>query len=285
MATKRDYYEILGVKKGASDAEIKAAYRAAALKWHPDRNKAPEATEKFKEINEAFEVLSNPQKKAGYDQFGHAGVGGAHYGAGSQQGPFSYTYNTGNLNDIFESMGFGGVGGASDPFDIFESFFGVRSPHSRARQKAVYHLRISFEEAANGVEKEVKIDGKNKKIKIPAGVDSGMRIRFTDFDITLEVAPSKIFQREGADLYYEHKVSYVDAILGTNIQVPTLEKRIELRVKPGTQPNTVIRLKDFGMPHPNSSRRGDLYIVIKIEIPTTVSTKQRKLLEELKKIP
>lgn len=285
MATKRDYYEVLGVKKGTAEAEIKQAYKKKALEWHPDRNKAADATEKFKEINEAFEVLSNPQKKAAYDQFGHAGMGGAHYGAGQQSGPFSYSYNTGNLNDIFESIGFGGQSGFSDPFDIFESFFGGRSPFSSSQQhrRHVYHLRIAFNEAAHGVTKTVKLDGETKTVKIPAGIESGNRIRFQNFDITIEIEPSKLYQREGADLYYEHKVNYIDAILGTTISVPTLDKNVQLKVKPGTQPNTVIRLKGFGMPHVHSTAQGDLYVVLKIEIPVSVSGRAKKLLEELQK--
>jgi DnaJ-class molecular chaperone len=143
----RDYYEVLGVSKEASEAEIKKAYRKLALEWHPDRNKSPEASEKFKEINEAFEVLSDPQKKARYDQFGHSGVKGQAASGFGQQGPFSYTYS-GNLDDLFEQFGFGG---GSDPFDIFESFFGFRTPRSQRRaQKPLYEIKISFEEACTG---------------------------------------------------------------------------------------------------------------------------------------
>jgi len=288
MVNKRDYYEVLGLSKTASADEIKRAYRKLALEWHPDRNKSVNATEKFKEINEAFEVLHDEKKRQTYDQFGHAGVSGQSPfgGAGGQQGPFSYTYSgSGNINDIFDQFGFGGgQGGQVDPFDIFESFFGFRSPYSGRQQKRrnVYQLNLTFEEAARGVEKEFVIQGHNRKVKIPAGVDTGNRIRFEEFDIQVEVAPSKMYRREGQDIYIEQKVHYVDAILGATLMVPTLEKNVRISVKPGTQPNTIIRLKGFGLPHPNSRNKGDLYVVVKVEIPSNITHQQRKLLEELK---
>jgi len=279
----QDYYQTLGVSKQATAEEIKKAYRKLALEWHPDRNKAANATEKFKAINEAFEVLSDPQKRARYDQFGHAGVKNAG-AAGHPGGTYGYS---GNINDIFESFGFGGAGGNVDPFDIFESFFGFRTPGGgspRRAQKTMYQLRISFEEAAHGVEKQFVIRGKNKTIKIPPGVDSGMRIRFTDFDILLEVTPSTKYHREGQDLYLEQNVSYVDAILGKELSVPTLEKNVRVKIKPGTQPNTLVRLKGFGLPYPNSNRQGDFYVVIKIKIPAAVSGREKQHLQEIKKL-
>ncbi len=283
MATKRDYYEILGVTKSASADEIKQAYRKAAMQWHPDRNKSPDATEKFKEINEAFEILSDSKKKQMYDQFGHTGMGGQ-YGQAQQRGSSSYSYSTGNLNDIFESMGFGGAGGFSDPFDIFESFFGGRATRQQQQRKPIHHIRISFNEAAAGTEREIRLsNNQKKKVKIPAGIDSGMRIRYEEFDITIEVEPSPLYQRENQDLYFEKKLNYLDAILGTEIEIPALTKKVQLKIKPGTQPNTVVRLKGFGLPYPNSQQIGDLYIVLKIEIPAQVSGKERKILEQLRK--
>ncbi len=286
MAAQKDYYEVLGLDKNASQEEIKKAYRKLALEWHPDRNKSPEATEKFKQINEAFEVLSDPQKRQAYDQFGHAGIGaGGPFSQSYRQGPFTYTYTSGDLNDLFENLGFSGEGGFSNPFDIFESFFGVRSPFSaRRRHKPVYHLKISFLEAIKGTEKETVIKGERKKIKIPAGVDTGTKIRFQDFDIVVEVIPSDIFHREGQNLYHELQLNYLDAILGKTVEIPTPEKNLKLKIKPGTQPNTMIRLRGFGVPYLNSRQKGDLYIIIKVKIPQSLSQKEKKLIEELKKL-
>jgi DnaJ-class molecular chaperone len=284
--TKRDYYEILGLKKGASDAEIKQAYRNLALKWHPDVNKATGAHEKFKEINEAYEVLSNPQKKTQYDQFGHSGnpFGQGQSAAG---GNYSYSYS-GNLNDILENLGFGGAGngnaGFSNPFDIFESFFGGASPYSRQQtRRPVYRIKVTFLEAGNGVTKDVNINGKNKTIKIPAGVDSGMRIRFSDFDLQIEVEKSTKYHREDQDIYYEAEISYLEAIFGCELQIPLLNKITTIKVKPGTQPNTLVRLRGFGLPHPNSpNQHGDFYIVLKVKIPTKLSFQEKRTLENLR---
>lgn len=274
-----DYYQTLGVSKTASADEIKKAYRKLALEWHPDRNKSAEAAKKFTKINQAFEVLSDPQKRQTYDRFGEAGVKQSQTPG---QGQSSYTYS-GNINDIFQQFGFGGGGGDySDPFDIFESFFGFRTPNNRRAQKQIYQLRIKFEEAATGVQKRFVIRGENKTIKIPAGVDTGMRIRFKDFDILLEVEPSTKYHRENQDLYFEQRISYLTAILGGEIKVPTLQKEVKLRIKPGTQPNTLVRLKGFGLPYPNSNRVGDFYVIVKINIPTRISQKEKQLLNQLK---
>lgn len=279
----RDYYEVLGVSKNANEQEIKKAYRKLALEWHPDRNKSPQASDKFKEINEAFEVISDPQKKARYDQFGHSGVKGQSSAGPGQQGPFSYSYS-GNLNDLFEQFGFGG---GSDPFDIFESFFGFRTPRGqRPAQKPIYQIKISFEEACQGAQRQVVIRGENKTIKIPAGVDTGTRMRFTNFDIVIQVEPNSKYHREGQDLYYEYSLSYLDAILGTTIKVPVLQKEIKVKIRPGTQPNTVIRLGGFGLPYPASSWRqktkGDFYVIVKVILPDKLKPQEKQLLEKLR---
>ena len=184
MTTKRDFYEVLGVAKTASAAELKKAYRQLALKYHPDRNKAADAAEKFKEISEAYEVLGNQEKKKTYDQYGHAafdpsqGFGGFK-GGGSQtyrQGPFTYTYTTGGAPG-----GDANFGGFSDPFEIFESFFGGNRGGFRQTRIPRYGLTIEFMEAVKGCQRTLVHQGKEYKIKIPAGADDGTRIRFNEF--------------------------------------------------------------------------------------------------------
>ncbi len=288
----KDPYSTLGISKTASDAEIKAAYRKAALEWHPDRNKDPKASEKFKEVTEAYEVLSNPQKKQNYDQFGSAGGpfgGGASAGGygDPKQGPFSYTYRTygsgQQQQNPFEGADFGGFG---DPFEIFEQFFGGgfssgQGGRARARRQ-VYSLEITFMEAVKGVEKTVNMAGKQMKIKIPAGVDNGQRVRFGDFDIQLEVSPDPRFQREGLDLFVESEVSFPDAVLGTTIEVPTVDGVVSLKVPAGTQPDSLIRLREKGVKSPQSNRVGNQYVKIKITIPSKLSGEQKRLLEEFR---
>ena len=282
-----DYYETLGVSKNASDAEIKSSYRKQALKWHPDRNKSPEATVKFKEINKAFEVLSNPQKKQMYDQYGSeafekGGFGGSGQpGYGYRQGPFTYTYSSSGENP-FEGVDFGGF---SDPFEIFEQFFGFQSPFQRGGRRArrdVYELELTFAEAVHGVEKHTVIKGDRKTIKIPAGVDSGMRIRFSDFDVQVSVGRHPYFRREGQDIYFEKEISYPLAVLGGTVEVETIDNTVTLKIRPGTRSGTTVRLRSQGVPHPNSSRRGDQYVVFRIKVPDRVSSKGKRLLEELK---
>lgn len=282
MPSTKDFYEVLGVSKNASDAELKAAYRKAALQWHPDRNKAPQASEKFKEVNEAYEVLSNPQKRQAYDQFGSAAFdqqsaqGGPAWGG---QGPFSYSYRTygGNQGENPFEGAFGG--GFSDPFEIFEQFFGGGgfSSTRQGRRRSSYQLEIDFMDAVKGAEKQVEINGKEMKIKIPAGVDDGTRVRFGDFDIILAVRPDKTFQREGPNIYVNAEIEYPDAVLGTTIDVPTIDGTVSLKIPAGTQPDTMIRLRGRGV------KGGDQYVRIKIKIPSKVSGEQRRILEDLQK--
>ena len=282
MADTKDYYSILGVGKSASADELKRAYRKLALQWHPDRHQGTDkkqAEEKFKEINKAYEVLSNPQKKQTYDQFGRAafeqsGYGSAAGGAspfagGFQQGPFTYT------EDIF--------GGFSDPFEIFEQFFGGgASPFGgRSRQrKPVYAITIDFMEAVQGVEKEVSIDGNKRTIKIPAGVDDHTRIRFSEFDLMISVRPSRQFQRKEQDIYIDFPISFATAALGDTIEIPTIDGTITLKIRPGTQPNTLVRLRGRGVPYPNSRGRGDQYVRILIHVPANLTRRQKELLRE-----
>ncbi len=284
MATKRDYYDILGVTKSSSSSDLKSAYRKLALKWHPDKNKEPGAEAKFKEINEAYEVLSNPDKKAKYDQFGHAafdpsaGFGGGQGGQSYRQGPFTYTYSTGGG---FEDM-FGGQQGFNDPFNIFESFFGGQNPFgSQFQQKPHYSMSIDFMEAVNGAEKTFVHQGKQYTVKIPAGADDGTRMRYSEFDVSLNVKPHKIFRRDGDDVFIYHEISLPLAILGGETTIPTLEGDLLIKIRPGTQPSTTVRLSGKGMKHLRGAGRGDFYIKLKVMLPEKLSKRGRDLVQQL----
>lgn len=284
MANK-DYYQILGVLKNASADEIKKAYRKLALQYHPDRNKSKEAGEKFKEVTRAYEVLSDSQKKQAYDQFGEAafeqgaGQGPFAGGFGGQQtgryGPFTYTYTTSGA----EGFDFGGF---SDPFEIFEQFFGGVSPFGQRTRRSTYSLTIGFLEAVSGTQKKVNIEGKTQTIKIPAGVDNGSRIRFGDYDVVINVLPHKKFRREGADIISEEEISFIDAALGTVIWVETVDGKVKLKIPSGTQHDTIIRLRGKGAPFIRSSGKGDHYVRIKIVVPKDLTHRQKELLEQFK---
>lgn len=283
-----DYYEILGVTKSATDPEIKTAYRKQALKWHPDRNKSPEAATKFKEINKAFEVLSDKSKRQMYDQYGADAFNRGQHGAGGQsysahQGPFTYTYsNIGGKGNPFENVDFGGF---SDPFEIFEQFFGFQSPFgggsNQRRRRDVYEISLTFDEAVKGTKKETVIKGDHRTIKIPAGVDNGNRIRFADFDLQVNVKSDPNFKRDGQDLYLEKQIDYPLAVLGGVVDIPTIDGEMKLKIRPGTQSGTTVRLRGQGVVYPNSTRRGDQYVVYKVKIPERISSKGKRLLEDL----
>lgn len=283
---KRDYYEVLGVGKSASLEEIKRAYRKLALEWHPDRNKAAGANEKFKEINEAYAVLSDPKKRETYNQFGHTAEQGPFGGGFRGQGPFTYTWSSGGGQSPFGNADF------IDPFEIFEQFFGggFRRSTGQRQRREVYEITIDFMEAVKGVTKEIHVprgqagDGSVRKtIKIPAGVDTGSRIRFDEFDIVVDVRPSKVFKREGDDLVIDHEITFTQASLGAVVEVTTIDGPLSIRIQPGTQPGTLIRLRGKGVPHVRGGSRGDQYVRIKLTIPTHLSRRQRDLLEELER--
>lgn len=276
----QDYYSLLGVTKSATQDKIKKSYRKLALQYHPDRNKTKEGEEKFKEITKAYEVLSDPQKRQTYDQFGAAAFEQGGAGAGGPfggQGPFGgfggqYTYTTNGQGFDF--------GGFSDPFEIFEQFFGGASPFGSRSRRPVYSLSLSFTEAVSGTEKEVTIDGKKQKIKVPAGVDSGTRMRFDTYDIVFDVASDKKFQREGSDVISEEEITFPQAVLGSEISVETVQGPVKIKIPSGTQPESLIRLRGKGIQRLRGSGMGDHYVKIKVVIPKTVSKKQKELLEQ-----
>jgi DnaJ-class molecular chaperone len=288
MAEKKDYYNILDVSKNASTQEIKQAYRKMALKYHPDKNKSKDAEAKFKQVNQAYEVLSDPEKRKTYDQFGHAAFDQAAQAGG--QGPFSQAYKSGPFTYTYTTSGgspFAGVDfdfeGFTDPFEIFESFFGGRSPFRgrQARQLSRYHLTLDFMDAVRGMEKTIIHQGKEYKVKIPAGVDTGTTIRFKDFMVSISVKPHDKFKRDGLDIFIDQEISLTTAILGGTTQIETLEgKTIKIKIRSGTQPGTMLRLKGKGILHPQRLGQGDMYVRLQLQIPEKLTKEQKELLKK-----
>ena len=354
---KKDYYETLGVSKGADEQEIKKAYRKMAMKYHPDRNKdSAEAEAKFKEVQEANEILSDPQKRAAYDQYGHSAFENGGQGFGGQAGGFEGF--GGDFGDIFGSIfgegGFGGFGGGGRS----------RGPKVNQGSDLRYNVELTLEEAAFGVEKEIKYKRKGKcntcsgsgaepghslktcpkcggngrvsvqqrtilgvmqtvqecdechgtgkvpekachtchgtgteketvtrKIKIPSGVDNGQRLVirdggdagdkdgiYGDLYLFISVKKHEIFERNGHDIYCDIPVSVTTAILGGEVEVPTLEGKTKIKISEGTQSGKVLRLKDKGIKY--ASHRGSEILTIKVETPTNLSSKQKELLKK-----
>lgn len=319
---KKDYYEILGVKKNASEEEIKKAYRKLALKYHPDRNPGnKQAEERFKEINEAYAVLSDKEKRRQYDQFGPAGF--------SQRFSQEDIFRGFDISDLFKDLGFstgdvfsrifgGGTRGAKIRFGGFEDLFGQRGTQTydfgdiftggyqrpetmgQKGQDLEYELNLSFHEAALGGEKKIKISKGDRleeiTVKIPAGIESGKKLRLAgkgmpgignappgDLYLKVNVAEHPIFKREGSDIVVEKEIKLTDALLGTTIEVPTLDGVKYVKVPPGTQSHSRIRLKGFGVAHFQGSGRGDEYVRIIVKYPKNFTEKQKRLIEELKK--
>lgn len=353
---KRDYYEVLGIKKGATADEIKTAFRKKAMEYHPDRNPGnKEAEERFKEVNTAYEILSDPQKKDKYDRFGHAGVDPS---AGFGGGGFGGGYG-GGFEDIFGDL-FGGMFGGAGTYSQVRR----NAPQKGADlQKAV---RISFKEAAFGVKKNItlnkytvcktckgsgaekgssKVDcpncggtgeirssqrtpfgqftnvqtcsrcggtgqivekpcpscsgtGRVRKsvtiaVDIPAGVDNDSVISIRgqgepgvnggpngDLYVVISVEPHELFKRRGSDLWLEIPITFTQAALGDEIIVPTLKEKVSYKIPEGTQPDTVFRLRGKGIKSLKSTRPGDLYVKMILEVPTRLSSEQKKVLKQ-----
>jgi len=302
MAT-RDYYDMLGLKKNASAEEIKRAYRKLAMKYHPDKNpNKKEAEERFKEISEAYAVLSDKEKRKQYDTFGAEGF--------HQRFTQEDIFRGFNVDDILSSI-FGGRGargfrnGGRGGFD-FGDFFGGQTGYrdmGRMPQKGedvVYELSISLEDAASGGEKRVSYrkNGKVEEIsvRIPRGIPSGKKLRVAgkgmegrnggppgDLYLQINVREHPVFSREGDDLTVEKEISFSEAALGTTIEVPTLEGMKKVRVPPGTQSHTRLRLKGLGIPHFQGEGRGDGYVRVIVRVPKRMTEKSRGLIQELAK--
>ncbi|MBD3246058.1 MAG: molecular chaperone DnaJ [Candidatus Omnitrophica bacterium] len=359
MGTKRDYYEILGVQKGASGDEIKRAYRKLVMKHHPDRvpeDQKKEAEEKFKEISEAYAVLSDPKKKELYDKYGHAGIDSRYSTEDIFRGAdFSSFFGEGGMGSIFEDL-FGGSFG----FDMFGG--GSRRRRQQAGIGEPLHLEfgVSLEEAGKGAEKEIRFtrlqrcprckgngaepgSGKQtcstckgkgavqsgmgfisfaqtcphcrgtgeviknrckqcggqgreraqKKVSvtIPAGVETGSVLRLRgegnygpggagDVYLHINVQTHPVFRREGANLRCTQTISVFKAVLGTEIEVPTLLGRAKMKIPAGTQPHSVFRLRGKGLPDLRTKRTGDQLVVIEVEVPRKLSSKERRLVQE-----
>ncbi len=290
---KRDYYEVLGVSKNASDDEIKKAYRKLAIKYHPDKNPGDkEAEAKFKEVNEAHDVLSDKQKRARYDQFGHAGVGGAAGNPFAGGNPFG---QGGNFNFNGQTFNFDFGGGLDD---ILGNIFGFGGGARRPRRGADYQtaVTITFEEAIFGTTKNVTTNGADIKVKIPAGIDDGMSIRLKgrggeapeggekgDLYVRVRVKPHKNLTREGVIILSEERIDMIDAALGCEVEVETVDGPITMKVPAGTQSGTPFKLSGHGVPYRADGDRGPHIVTIIVETPKNLSRKQKELLEEFKK--
>jgi curved DNA-binding protein len=300
MAT-RDYYEILGVNKSASDEEIKRAYRKLAMKYHPDKNpNKKDAEERFKEINEAYAVLSDKEKRKQYETFGKEGF----HQRFTQEDIFRGFDFDEILSGLFGGRGrresrYGGRGG----FDFGDLFTGqgTYQDMSRRPQKGediLYELSISLEEAALGGEKRISYRKNGKveevSVRIPKGIETGKKLRLSgkgmegrkggpsgDLYLQISVREHPIFLREGDDLIMEKEVNFSEAALGTMIEVPTLEGTKKVKIPPGTQSHTKMRLKGLGIPHFQKEGRGDEYVKVIVRVPKRVNDKSKKLIEEL----
>ncbi|MGD2125648.1 MAG: DnaJ C-terminal domain-containing protein [Desulfobacteraceae bacterium] len=308
----KDYYKILGVSKTASREEIKKAYRKLALQYHPDRNKGDKAAEaKFKNISEAYAVLSDAEKRKQYDMFGAEGFGRRF----SQEDIFRDF----DFGSIFSEFGFGGGGRAQNIFsqifgDMGQTHFrgrGSRSPfessfdgfHTRSQaakgQDLVYELSLTLEEAVTTTNKVIsyQVDGGQEtvSVKVPAGISTGKKLRLQgkgqpspyggpsgDLYIQIKIVDHPFFKREGDDLFLTQEINFSDALSGTEIEVPTIDKKkLRLKIPSGTQSNARFRLKGYGMPHMNKSGRGDAFVQVTIAVPKKLSKKQKALLKDM----
>lgn len=294
----KDYYELLGLKRDANETDVKKAYRKLAMEWHPDKHKGDKTAEaKFKEINQAYETLSDPQKKSMYDQFGESGSNFAGGYGGGQGGGFS-GFDFGGFQGNFE-----GGQGFADIFEAFFTGFGGRSNSPRRGRNLEFELRIAFEEAAFGCDKELvitrpKAGGEKStetiKVKIPAGVDNDSVVRLSgkgepganggptgDLYVHIRVAPHKEWVRNNFDIHSVAEISLLMAVLGGEIKVGTLKEEVTLKIPAGTQPGKVFKLRGYGVPKLHSEEKGDHYVKINVVVPAKLNKKEKALYQDL----
>ncbi len=286
-----EYYKILGINKDASQDQIKHAYRKLSKKYHPDLNHAPDAEDKYKKVQEAYQTLGDPQKRSAYDQYGKAGAN-----AGGGQNGFGG----------FQSGGFNFNGSDFDDFgDIFSQFFGQAfNPNGPRRGRDLqYRIHLNFEEAIFGKETNVtyvrqEANGQSKqhtvKVKVPAGVEQGQQMRlqgqgeagrnggpYGDLYVVFEVGQSKEgFTRKGPNIYSIYPISFVQAALGDKIRVKTIRGDVELRIPAGTQTDSMFRLRGEGAPYLNSNRKGDHYVKVIVQVPKHLNEKEKRSLSK-----
>lgn len=311
MVKYKDYYEILGVPRNASEKEIKAAFRKLARKYHPDTNRGNKDTEeKFKEINEAYEVLSNPDKKRRYDTLGSG------FSSGSDFTPppgFDFSFDFGRgftqtqetpFSDFFEML-FGETlkNKTTTHFDdIFSHGYTRQQTTKRKGDDQSIKLELTIEEAFRGVTRklDISIPGRSPKrleVKIPANVRDGSKIRMSgegspgknggpagDLFLVVTIKPHPFFKIENDDINSEILITPSEAVLGREIEVPTLDGPVKMVIPPGTQNDKILRLRGKGMPHQKKEGRGDQFVKVKINVPTLISEEEKKLYQELSKI-
>lgn len=306
---KKDYYSLLDISRSASADEIKKAYRKLAMKYHPDKNPGNKSAEdKFKEITEAYEVLSDTKKREMYDQFGHAGAQG--FGGGGFGGA-----GAGGFGGGFDGFRSQTGNNSGDPFqDIFGDMFGDifsgnRSSSSRAKKPSRgtdlrYTLSISFEDAALGTEKVIsfmrqrgnKEESAKLSVNVPAGVKEGQRLKLAnegdagpntsgpgDLYVIVNIQEHSLFKRNENDVTLDLPIAYTDAILGTNIEVPTLTGKAMIRIPEGTHSGQIFRLKGKGFPKVGGFGTGDMLVKVLVDIPNNLSNKEKDLVKELAK--
>lgn len=298
----KDYYKILGVDRKANTDEIRKAYRKLALKYHPDRNPGDKAAEdRFKDINEAYQVLSDPEKRARYDQLGSAYSNWQGRGAPGNfdwgqwttgqrvdMGDLDDLFGDGAFSDFFRSI-FAGMGASSTNFRQAQGGAGGRVRPSRGLEQPV---TISLGEAYHGTSRQLQSDQRRMEVRIPPGVKSGSKVRVaggspdgSDLYLVVDVAADPRFERDGDNLKTSANVSVFTLILGGEAEVETMTGKVKLTIPAGTQPDQVFRLAGRGMPHLNKKDvKGDLYVRLKVQVPKYLSPKQRELLEEASKI-